>query len=110
MQRGDIVNIMFPYSDGSGAKSRPAIIISGNLLSRYKDVVVLGITSKTLYNFVIEEPLNNTELVWGELPSDSFVRLFKIAFIDKSQIQEIIGTIRKDKLDIIFRKMVRLFQ
>ncbi|HMO78370.1 MAG TPA: type II toxin-antitoxin system PemK/MazF family toxin [Candidatus Paceibacterota bacterium] len=44
-KRGDVVLIPFPFSDLSGQKVRPALILSKH--SKHNDVVVLFITSKS---------------------------------------------------------------
>lgn len=43
--RGDVVLVRFPFSDRSGAKVRPAIVINAPHISQ--DVFVLPLTSKT---------------------------------------------------------------
>ncbi len=45
-RRGDIVSIDFPFSDGSGSKLRPALVISNDTISATNDVIVLMITSQ----------------------------------------------------------------
>lgn len=45
--RGDVVLVHFPYTDRSGFKQRPALIISANwYTAQSTDVIVLAITSK----------------------------------------------------------------
>lgn len=43
--RNDIVLVRFPFSDLTGSKVRPAVIVSGRHLS--KDLIIVPLTSKT---------------------------------------------------------------
>lgn len=55
VQRGDVVLLNFPFSDGSGAKVRPALVIQRNTDNRrLNSTVVALISSKT--NLVGKEP------------------------------------------------------
>ena len=44
---GDIVLVPFPFTDQSGAKKRPAVIVSGTAYNQARrDVVIMAITSQ----------------------------------------------------------------
>ena len=44
---GAVVLVPFPFSDQSGAKKRPAVVISGSAyIARRRDLVILAITSQ----------------------------------------------------------------
>jgi mRNA interferase MazF len=45
--RGEVVLVRYPFSDLSGSKIRPAVIINAPHTS--KDVLILPLTSKTRY-------------------------------------------------------------
>ena len=48
MNRGDIVLVMLPYTDASGGKLRPAVVVSADSLNqRSCDVVLVPITTNT---------------------------------------------------------------
>ena len=47
MIQGDIYLFRVPYSDGSGSKPRPVLIISGHHANKGQDVVVVPISSNT---------------------------------------------------------------
>lgn len=44
-QKGDVVFVNFPYSDGSKFKPRPDIVLSGNRVNRTGDYILVQITS-----------------------------------------------------------------
>jgi mRNA interferase MazF len=44
---GDVVLVPFPFTDQSGAKKRPAVIVSGNAYNTSRrDLVIMAITSQ----------------------------------------------------------------
>jgi mRNA interferase MazF len=48
VNRGDIVLVMLPYTDASGGKLRPAVVISADALNqRSRDVVLVPVTTNT---------------------------------------------------------------
>lgn len=46
-QKGDVVIVSFPFTDGSGEKARPAVIVSGTRYNAMRsDVVLAAVTSR----------------------------------------------------------------
>ena len=44
---GDVVLVPFPFTDQSGAKKRPAVIVSNNRYNaRRRDLIIMAITSQ----------------------------------------------------------------
>jgi mRNA interferase MazF len=55
---GDVILVPFPFTNQSGGKKRPAVVISSNTYnSQRRDIVILAITSQ------IRHPLD-----FGEIP------------------------------------------
>ena len=78
MKKGDIVLLPFPFTDLSGTKNRPAVVLTQNDL----DVTVAFITTQIHYKedtdiIILPNHING-------LKKDSLIRLSKIATIDKS--------------------------
>jgi mRNA-degrading endonuclease toxin of MazEF toxin-antitoxin module len=73
--QGDIIWIDFKYTDESGEKTRPALVISNTALTNMDEVIVLKITkTKRIDGFDFE--LKKEMLINGSLPyPDSVVRL-----------------------------------
>jgi len=87
MRKGDIVLIRFPFTDLSGSKNRPALV----LVSRQSDVVVAFITSNMIHNEnwdVVLEP--NSQ---NGLKQISTIKISKIATLNKSLVLGKIGQI-----------------
>ena len=49
IEQKDLLLVPFPFSDQSGRKVRPVIVISNNEFNKYsEDVIVIGVTSNIL--------------------------------------------------------------
>ena len=80
-----IVLIPFPYSDFSGKKVRPALIISNLRFNKNEDIIICAITSSIKdrpYSIII----NQNDTVNKKLVDESQVRLDTITRIKKSLI------------------------
>lgn len=90
MRKGDIVLIRFPFTDLSGSKNRPALV----LVSRQSDVVVAFITSNMIHSEnwdVVLEPNSQNGL--------KQISAIKIATLDKTLVLGKIGKV--DSSDIL---------
>ncbi|NPA37790.1 MAG: type II toxin-antitoxin system PemK/MazF family toxin [Chlorobi bacterium] len=92
MKKGDIVLLPFPFTDLSGVKTRPAIVLAQNDF----DVTVAFITSQIHFkegtDIVIDPSKDNG------LKRTSLIRLNKIATIDKDIVLGKLGEIEEDVL------------
>lgn len=98
MKQRDILLVPFPFSDQSGKKVRPIIVISNDEFNESsEDLIVIGITSnisKDKYTL----NLNNKDLEEGKLYNACCVKVENILRLDKSLIIKKIGKIKKEKL------------
>lgn len=87
MKKGGIVLIPFPFTDLSGKKLRPALV----LLSGHSDVTVAFITTQLHWKDscdIILEPTEQTGL-----KQQSLIRLTKLATIDSTLVDGILGEV-----------------
>jgi len=103
MPKGDIVLIPFPFTDLSGNKLRPALVLSENPL----DVTVSFITTQLQW----QEP---TDIILQPQSKNgikklSLVRLSKIATIERSLIVGIIGSIDSSQILELNQKLKLIF-
>jgi len=87
--KGAIVVVPFPFSDLTGAKRRPAFVITelpGN------DILLCQITSKAGKD-KYSVPINSSAFRSGELPVESNIRPNKIFTADKNIIIRKAGTL-----------------
>lgn len=103
MKKGDIVLIPFPFTDLSGIKTRPAVI----LCAQRSDITVAFITSQT--NWQEEYDIKITGTDTNGLKKPSLIRLSKIATIDKDLVLGKLGELNAAQLKIINKNLTHLF-
>jgi len=79
----DIVLIPFPYTDLTGTKQRPALIISNNELNKTEDRLCCLITSKPT-----KEGIQIKKLDKGNLPFKSWIKPHRIFTISTKIIRK----------------------
>lgn len=104
MKKGDIVLIPFPFSDLSGTKFRPALILFVN----DDDVTVCFITSQTKwldqFDIFIKPSIENG------LKKDSILRLTKIATLERSLIVGKLGCLEMKYVYIVIENFIKLIK
>lgn len=104
MAKGDIVLITFPFTNLSGSKLRPGIILTETDL----DITVCFITSQINWqeqtDMVLEPSIQNG------IKKQSLVRTNKIATIDKSLAQGLLGKLSENELNELNDKLKIIFQ
>lgn len=88
-KRGDIVLIPFPFSDLSGQKIRPAVVISKQ--NKGSDIVVVFVTSKHKILKGVAVPVSPNQT--NGIKVSSVIVCDKIATLDKKTILGLIGTL-----------------
>jgi mRNA interferase MazF len=103
--QGDIVAVDFPFSDGSGIKRRPALVISSDLINQTGDVVLMQVTSKFKKDrlTIALQPKD----ISSPLPLQSFLRVHKIFTIDGTLVVKKLSRINEDAFDNV---LLRLFE
>ncbi|HVF82068.1 MAG TPA: type II toxin-antitoxin system PemK/MazF family toxin [Flavisolibacter sp.] len=104
MQKGDIVLIPFSFTDLSGNKLRPAVILAQTRV----DLTVCFITSQ----FQWQEP---TDILLQPKPTNgikrpSLIRVSKIATLDKSLSLGKIGSVDSSDLTELDSKLKQIFR
>ena len=107
-QQGDIVLIDFPFSDGSGSKVRPVIIISNKSLRGTQEIFFLPITG-TNFNDNFGFEINDYSLL-VPLPKPSYIRVNKILALDKRLIIRKINQLKHPFLIQLVEKLISLIQ
>ena len=106
----DILLVPFPFSDQSGRKVRPVIIISNEEFNEYsEDVLIMGITSnisKDKYSI----PLLNNSIEEGKLFVPCCIKVENILKIDKELIIKKIGKIKREKMNEIMDKIIKIIK
>lgn len=94
-----VVNV--PFSDQSGFKARPALIVSAEAFHRrLLDIIVCPISSQPKYYERPgpgDHPLRHWKAVGLRYPSTA--RISNLVAIEKSAVKRILGTLRTEDLD-----------
>lgn len=98
IEQKDLLLVPFPFSDQSGRKVRPVVVISNNEFNRYSDdVIVMGVTSNILKDkYTIN--LTNNNLDEGRLLTNCSIKIENLLKLDKELIIKRIGKINKETL------------
>lgn len=105
MQKGDILLIPFPFTDLSGNKLRPAVVLFATSL----DVTVCFITTQLQWQESTDVLILPTEN--NGIKKISLIRTSKIATLDKTLVIGKIGSVdNKDasQLDIKLKELLQL--
>jgi len=104
--KGDVVVLTFPFSDLTGAKRRPAFVVTD---LPGDDIILCQITSAVRADpFVL--PLNQTDFLSGSLPVDGFVRPNKIFTADKNLILYKRGHLSETKVIEVINMLISLLK
>ncbi len=84
---GEVVLVAFPYTNGTGSKKRPALVLYD---ADDPDVLVARITSQTV---LTKDDIVLDDWVEAGLLVPSTVRLHKVATLEKALINRSLGTL-----------------
>lgn len=103
MRKGDIVLTKFPFTDFSGNKLRPALV----LISSREDITVAFITTN-LKEVVSSDLLLKANQNNG-LKKDSLLKMNKIATLDLELVVGEIGSLTETELMEVDKKLIEAF-
>ena len=105
IEQRDLLLVPFPFSDQSGKKVRPIIVISNNEFNKSsEDLIVVGVTSN-IFKDKYTANFNNVDLEEGKLLDKCCIKVENILRIDKKLIIKKIGRIKREK----FTEIVSIF-
>ena len=102
MQKGDIVLIRFPFTDFSGNKNRPALVLASSEM----DITVAFISTQLKWK-------EDTDLFikpnkYNGLKKESLLRLRKLATIDKDFALGRLGLIDDKALKLVNQNLIKI--
>ena len=105
IEQKDLLLVPFPFSDQSGRKVRPVIVISNDEFNKYSDdVIVIGVTSNILKDKYTLN-LTNKNLDEGKLFTNCSIKIENILKLDKELIIKKIGKINNETLKNVIDKL-----
>lgn len=104
-EQKDLLLVPFPFSDQSGRKVRPVIVISNNDFNKDSDdIIVVGVTSNILKDkYTIS--LTNNNLDEGKLFTNCSIKIENLLKLDKELIIKKIGKVNKETLKNIIDRI-----
>jgi mRNA interferase MazF len=103
--KGDVVVIPFPFSDLTASKRRPAVILAD---LPGDDFIMSQITSKNAAD-PMSIAVDPNEIDGGTLSTTSNIRPNKLFTADSGIVLYKIGSLKKEKLDMVIKKVVEIF-
>ena len=95
--RGDIVVVVFPFSDLGGAKPRPALVVGE---AARGDRILCQITSKDYHGDTVEiDP--SADMLSGALRTISYVRPLKLFTASSKIIRAKVGRLADEKVEAV---------
>jgi len=100
--KGDIVLYPFPYTDLTGQKLRPCLILSKEMK---KDILLCQITSQNVSSDEFSINLNKNETLNGSLMINSLIRCNMLFTGDKTDVKRIICKLSSKKYEEVCKKI-----
>jgi len=104
--KGDVVIVPFPFSDLSGNKRRPALVLAdlnGN------DIMICQITSQQT-NDMFVLTLKSEDFLSGSLLVDSYIRPSRVFTTDKNIVSHKIGTITPELMNKVIDAIIYILK
>ena len=107
-EQGDLLLVPFPFSDQSGRKVRPVVIISNNEFNKYsEDVIIVGVTSNISKDkYTIN--LANENLDEGKLFTKCSIKVENILRLDRELVIKKIGKVNSSILKKVISKLFEI--
>jgi mRNA-degrading endonuclease toxin of MazEF toxin-antitoxin module len=104
-----VVLVPFPFTDLSGRKRRPALVVSPEGFHE-EDLILCAITSRVPERLSEwEVPLAAGDMAEEELPKESVVKVGKLFTTHRRLIADRFGAVKEEKLQEVFGKLRALF-
>lgn len=104
MNKGDIILVTFPFTDLSGSRLRPALV----LISIKEDITVAFITTNLKVTGTSDLILKVNQT--NGLKKDSLLKLNKIATLDVGLVMGKIGNLNESELKEVDKKLIETFK
>lgn len=115
-QQGDIVIVPFPFTNLSGTKVRPAIVVSNSTVHPTGDVIIAQITGQNISSSPLAFKLTNAEVTLpfkpkgGDTNPTMYVYCKKLVTIDSALIYKKITEIQSTHLAPLINTVTDAFK
>ncbi|MBZ9787861.1 type II toxin-antitoxin system PemK/MazF family toxin [Psychroflexus sp. CAK57W] len=104
MKKGDIVLIPFPFTDLSGTKNRPAIV----LISTDEDVTICFMTTQLKWKSKFDVRIKPSEV--NGLKKESLIRLNKMATVNKDLVIGLLGHLEEKEVRNLNQSLISILK
>lgn len=104
--KGEVVVIPFPFSDLSGSKRRPALVLAD---LPGDDLLLCQITSQSSKD-IFAVPLLISDFLNGTLPVNSFIRPTRLFTADRNIVISKAGLIRAKTINDVTQTIIKIVQ
>ena len=98
MRRGDIALVDYPFSDATGSKVRPALVVQADSLNRLRADTILAIITSSYAGRAAELRIDIIQEPGSGLKFNSSVQCDTLATIDQSLVLRVLGSISADAM------------
>jgi mRNA interferase MazF len=103
MAKGDIILVPFPFTNLSGSKIRPALILTETHLDVTPSFITTQLQWQEPTDILLQPDIDNG------VKKTSLIRLSKIATIDKILVKGKIGIVNRSQIVELNQKLIALF-
>jgi len=103
MAKGDVVLLSFPFTDLSGSKLRPAVVLAESVL----DVTVCFVTTQLFWEE--ENDLKLWPNTHSGIKKESILRVSKIATLDRAFLKGKLGSLSTEEISDMNTKLKTVF-
>ena len=103
---GDVVSCVFPFSDLSSQKFRPALVVAK---ADFDNVILCQITSKA-YSSSSPVVLSSDDFAEGNLPITSYIRPDKLFTAEASIVSQVYGKVAPAKMNNVLATIRMQFE
>ena len=107
-KQGEILIVPFPFSNLSNVKRRPVLILSSDKDNKNsEDLIICGITSN-LKDKKHSVAIENPNLLVGQIPFKSLIKIDKLFSIEKSIVIKKIAKLNQDTFEKVKKEFYSL--
>jgi mRNA interferase MazF len=111
MKCGDVLLVSYPFTDATGAKIRPVLVVSTDVFNNGDDVVLVPISSAPAATDPYVFPIHDTDPFFAVsgLKRSSAIKWTKPLTVSRSVVRSRLGSLPAEQLAIVHTKLRSLF-
>jgi len=110
MKRGDIVLVEYPFTDTSGSKLRPVLVVSADEFNSGEDVVIVPLSSQASDpRFALEVIASAPDFHRTGLRAGSWIKWTKVITISRTVARRRLGSLPDNSLEAVLSNIRKLF-